>query len=99
MPGQRSPGRSVPWRSELQIPSLRDQLRAEAFVGLRPGLTESMTFIELARGGENALGPQRDLAIAGHARERQALAHERVADAETALTRIDQQQAKLRDRA
>src|ERR1044071_4680271 len=86
-----------PFRSKLQVPGLRDQLRAEALVRLRGDLLEPVRFVELARGGEHALRPQRDLAIARLAREGETGRDQLVADAQAALTRIDQQQPQLRD--
>ena len=56
-------------KSKLQLPGLADQALAETAVRLGGHQHESGVLIDPARGDQDALGPQRDLAIAACARE------------------------------
>ena len=58
---------------------------------------EAGLLIEAARGVEIALRPQRDLLVAGVAREADAFVDQPAADAEPARRRFDQQQPQLGD--
>ena len=57
---------------QLQIPILRHHVLAPAFVRLAARQREAGLLIDVARGGEDAVRPQRDLLVAGLAREADA---------------------------
>ena len=84
-------------RSQLALPGLADQVLAKAAVRLGRHQHEAGVLIDLAGGDQNALGPQRDLAIAAGLRERDAFADQPLAEPLSAPGRIDQQQAQLGD--
>ena len=64
---------------------------------LLPHHAEAGALVDRAGAGEDALRPQRDAAVAGRAREADALVHQTPADAQAARLRLDQQQAQLCD--
>src|SRR5208283_2096708 len=59
---------------QLQIPVLADHRTAPAFVPLRSHELKAGFLINVARGGEHAVGPERDLVVAGAAGEADAFA-------------------------
>ena len=56
---------------------------------------KSGALINFARGDQDALGPQRDLAVAALARKADAFAHQSLAKPLAAPARIDQQQPQF----
>src|SRR6516162_6202807 len=58
---------------------------------------EAGALVDAAGGGEHALGPERDLAVARIARKAQSLLDQPGADAEPARLGLDQQEAQPRD--
>src|SRR3981081_3659119 len=79
------------------LPGLADQVLAETAVRLGGHQHETGILINLARGEQNALGPQRDLAIAAGLRKRDAFADQPFAQSLSASGRIDQQQTQFGD--
>src|ERR1700733_10651179 len=78
--------------SQFQLPRLADQALAETAVRFAANQHESRVLINPAGGDQDALGPQRDLAIAALPRERQAFGDQPLAESRAAPGRIDQQQ-------
>src|SRR4051812_18297568 len=83
--------------SQLQLPRLADQVLAEAAVGLFSDQYEAGVLIDLAGGEQDALGPERDLAIAAGAREGDAFGDEALAEAVSASSGVDDEQPDFRD--
>src|SRR5262245_2421880 len=57
--------------------------------------TEAGLLVDVAGRAEDAVGPERDLPVAGLARKAQALFHEASAHAESACLRLDEQETQL----
>src|SRR5262245_62941775 len=83
--------------AQLQLPRLSDELFPESIVALLLDELKARALIDAAGGGEHALGPQRDLAVARLARKAQRLLHQSGADAEPARLGLDQEKAQPRD--
>ncbi len=83
---------------EWKLPVLADQAAAEAAVLFLLHQLEAFLLVDAARGAKDVVGPEHELAIAARPGGAHALAHQRAADAMATGTRLDQQQAKLRDR-
>ena len=83
---------------QLQIPDTRRPRPGPSYccVSLR-GQREAGLLIDAARGGKDAVRPQRDRLVAGLTREADAFVDEPRAEAEAARLRIDQQQPQARD--
>src|SRR2546421_506180 len=60
--------------------------------------TEAGLRVDLAGGDEHAVGPERDLAIAGLPREAHAFCDQSCADPQAARLRMDDQEPQLADR-
>src|SRR5882757_9139029 len=58
---------------------------------------EAGLLVDAMRGGENALRPEGDLAVAGFAGEADTRRHQRVAEAYPTCRRLDQQKPQLRN--
>src|ERR1700690_1137805 len=82
---------------QLQLPGLADQALAETAVRLAGDKHESGLLINLAPGDQNALGPQRDRAIAAGPRKGDALSDQPFAQSMSAPGRVDQQQSQFGD--
>src|SRR5438309_5865454 len=85
------------YSSKLQFPGLADQALAETAVRLGGDQHESGILIDRARRHENALGPQRDLAVTASPRKRDAFTDQPSAQSLSASGGIDQQQSQLGD--
>src|SRR2546426_10584511 len=83
------------FRSQVQLPGLRDESLAEAVVALLAHDAEPRCLVQASSRAQLALGPERDLAVARLAREAHALAHEAGPEARTTRLRLHQQQAQL----
>src|SRR5215813_435402 len=83
--------------AQLQLPRLADELFPEGVVALLLDELEAHPLVNAAGGGEHALGPERDLAVARLARKAQRLLDQPGADAEPARLGLDQEQAQPRD--
>src|SRR6266446_525292 len=79
--------------SQLQVPGLAHQALAEARVRLAVDELEARSLVDAAGGGEHAVSPERDLAVAGRARKSYAFVDQPRADAEPARSRFHQQEA------
>src|ERR1700724_3404395 len=82
-------------RLQLHLPGLANQALAETAVGFARDLHESGVLIDLARGEQDALGPQRDFAIAAGPRKRDAFPDQPPPQTQSAPGRIDQQQPQF----
>ena len=83
--------------SQFQFPGLADQALTETAVRLGGDELEPGLLIDLACGDQDALGPQRDPAIAAGFRERDAFGDQPMAQSLSASGRVDQQQPQLGD--
>src|SRR5258708_2990843 len=93
-----TPKRACPgMTSKLQIPGLADEIDAKAVMLLFLHPLESGARVDAARGDQDALGPQRDRAVAAVFCEADALLDQRTADTEPARFFFHQQQAQFRD--
>src|SRR5260370_66996 len=89
---------SVSKGNEAKINAARaDGVVAEAPVRLLVDQAEAGGLVDAPGGAQHAVGPQRELPVAGVPREAHALVHEARADAEPARLRLDQQQPQLGD--
>src|SRR5437016_12913669 len=70
--------------SQLQIPRLADQIVPEAPVALLADEAKARFLVDAPRGPQHAVGPERDLPVAGLSCEAHALIHEPSADPEPA---------------
>ena len=82
---------------KLQIPELGHHVLAPAVARFARGEREASLLVNVPRGREHAVRPERDLLVAGRAREAHALVNQPGAEAEPAPFRIDQQQAEAGD--
>src|SRR5262249_33197806 len=86
--------RRNPALSQLEVPRLGDEtFSAEAVVRLFCGKREAGLLVEMARGEELALGPQRDLAVASLPRKADAFVDEAATDTITACRGLDVEQS------
>src|SRR3546814_6493506 len=76
---------------EVQIPGLADQIVAEAVMALLVDQHEARLLVDAPRGVEHVVGPERDLPVAGAAREADALLDQPPADAEPARGRSSEE--------
>src|SRR5262245_53906927 len=83
--------------AQLQLPRLADEPFPEGIVALLLDELKAHPLIDAAGGGEHALGPERDLAVARLARKAQRLLDQSGADAEPARLGLDQEEAQPRD--
>src|SRR6202040_3810465 len=83
--------------SQLALPGLADQALPKAAVRLAGHEFKSGVLVDPARGDQDALGPQRDLAIAAGPREGDAFGHQPPAETLSTSGRIDQQQPQFCD--
>src|SRR5215510_4880785 len=82
---------------QRQIPVLADHVLAEASALLARAEAKARLLVDVSRGGEHAVGPQRYSPIAAGAREGDAFSGQAPADAEPARGRLDQQEAQPGD--
>src|SRR5579859_5240294 len=80
---------------QLHLPGLACEIDAKAVMLLLGDAAEADTFVDAARGDQDALGPQRHPLVAFLARGADALLDQSAADAEPARFFFDQQQAQL----
>src|SRR5262249_53062254 len=79
--------------AQPQLPRLADELFAGGVVRLLFDATRRSADLDAAGGGEHALGPERDLAVARLARKAHSLLDQSGADAEPARLRLNQKEA------
>src|SRR5579883_356813 len=84
-------------RSQLHFPVFADDLLPEADALLAADQLEAGLPIDVARGREHAVGPERDLPVAGTACEADALISEPRTKPEAARLRLDQEQPQSGD--
>src|SRR5450631_1546622 len=92
-----SPRNDEEKKSQLPFPGLADQALPKTAVRLGGDLDETGILVDLAGGDQDALGPQRDFAIAAGLRESDAFGDQPFAQSTAATGRIDQQQPQLGD--
>src|SRR5947209_7706511 len=86
-----------PSRLQIHLPRLPHEIDAKAVMLRLRDLLEPRALIDAARGDQNALRPQRHLAIAPLARAADALLDQRTADAEPARLLLQAEQPQLCD--
>src|SRR4029078_8341130 len=84
-------------RVQLELPNLADQSSSGLVVLVALGEPEAGPLIDVARGGEHAVGPQRDAAVAGLAGKAEGFLDEWRAAAEPARVRFDQEETQPSD--
>src|SRR6266702_3047802 len=80
---------------QRQLPGLPDQLRAEHAVLFLLDEAKAGPLIDMARGVQHVVGPQRQRFVSGLSREPHAFLDQPRADAEPARMRLDQQRSRL----
>src|ERR1700754_1960906 len=80
---------------QRQLPGLADEIDTERMVRLFRDELEACAPVDVARGDEDALRPQHDLAVALLTGEADALLRQRAADAEPPGFPVHQEQANL----
>src|SRR5712691_4937370 len=91
---QSEAGACAPEQSQCELPGLAHQIATELAVALACDQLEASVLVDAARGGKNAVGPERDLAVARGAGEADALVDEASANAEATRLGIDEQEAE-----
>src|SRR2546429_9357135 len=86
-------------RTQLERPGLRDKRLAETVVPLLAHDPKPGRLVQPPGGGELALGPEHELAVARLAGEAHAFVHQARAEARPTRLRLDPPQAQLRDPA
>src|SRR5262245_48102351 len=89
--------RSAARASQLELPGFTHEIVPEAVVRLLVHQAKPGLLVDLPGGEQDAVGPERELAVAALPREPDALGHEPGADAEAAGAGLDQQQAQPGD--
>src|SRR5262245_15579182 len=80
---------------ERQLPRLADKVLPEASMRQRVDQSKTGLLVDVAGRAQDAVGPERDLAVTDLLRESHALAHEPGADPGPSGLGLDQQQAQL----
>src|SRR5439155_12995969 len=87
--------RSMTGVLQLLRPVLADEVATEAVVRFGADEGEPRPLVDPPSAGQHVVRPERQLAVAGGAREAQALLDEARADAQAARRRLDEEQAQL----
>src|SRR6185295_19114385 len=83
--------------AQPKLPRLRHEVAPEAMVRLGRDELEAGLLVEVPRGDEDVVRPQRDAIVAGLAGETDALGDQATADPQAARPRLDEEEAQLRD--
>src|SRR5215208_1171835 len=95
-PRKRKVRSMTPGSLELLLPRLPQLLRPEQRVRLGAHQAEAGLLVDVAGGGEDAVGPEGDPPVAGGAGEGDALVHQAAAEPQAARRRLHEQEAQLR---